>query len=131
MALHGIACMHDLTEIASRSRSLARALSHTGNLSVVTLDLQYSRPGGHKHAHPFPKPGEDPKGRWADVPCRYCWDPHKGALLGGVGKTLAPVYSTWASHAFRASHTPSAACWDKYNASAPDACEWVRRSSTR
>ena len=107
-------------------------------LSIVTFELQYSRPGGRKHAYPTAKPFEAAiNGKWVTTPCRYCWEPSKGAKLGGVGKAMAPVYSTKASEAWRRKMGPSDGCWAKaecdHDASGACAsCEWVERpASTR
>lgn len=74
---------------------LADHLAHLHpKVNVVTVEMQNSRPGGRKAAFPRPKPPEvlaDRAGRWDSSPCRACWDPGRGALLGGVGLCVAPV----------------------------------------
>ena len=76
-----------------------------------------------KIAYPTPKPGESPGGAWVEnTPCRYCWQPERGALLGAEGARLAPIYATTpGATAFRArGFVPSAGCWGKAGV-----CEWV------
>ena len=53
-------------------------------LQIVTVELQYSQPGG-KYIN-----GRD--GQWVNSHCRWCWKPEAGgAAMGGVGGGLTPV----------------------------------------
>jgi hypothetical protein len=53
-------------------------------LQIVTVELQYSQPGG-KYIN-----GRD--GQWVNSHCRWCWNPAAGgAAMGGVGGGLRPV----------------------------------------
>lgn len=61
-------------------------------LRIVTVELQYSQPGG--------KFVNGKNGEWVRTPCRFCWRPAEGgAALGGVGDKLEPVLPCFTSRA--------------------------------